>query len=168
VISRIWEHGQEYISQQIPDLRAWRCGHCNKNWFTILKNTKTSDALQYLVVIHGLELGSQKVVPTKRKVPATVEVEEEEAQPKQPRIRQLIQTLDVLEWRRRRLMRWIVRNHIPFTAVEDEEFRGMLTALNQAVEPCLITGDSVKNWLSDAFKRVGLQVMHDIASKEQI
>jgi hypothetical protein len=82
---------------------------------------------------------------------------------KQPRLRQLTQTLDVNKWRRH-LMRWIIRNHIPFTAVEDEDFRGMSMALNRSMEPHLIAGDSVRNWLSVAFLRVGLQVKELLAN----
>jgi hypothetical protein len=42
------------LSQQAePNPHAWRCEHCNNDWFTVFKNTKTSDALQHLMIIHG-------------------------------------------------------------------------------------------------------------------
>jgi hypothetical protein len=159
-VSKIWHHGQDYISQRNPSLHAWRCGLCDKNWFAVLRNTSTSDALRHLQGIHGLDIGSQKVVATKRKVQEEVE---EAEQLKQPRLRQLIQTLNIPEWRRH-LMRWIIRNHIPFTAVEDEDFKGLLTALNQSIGPYLVTGDSVRNWLKDAFLKVGLRVKELLAN----
>jgi hypothetical protein len=43
------------------------------------------------------------------------------------------------------LLRWIVRRHISFTEVEDEDFQALLIKLNTIIKPYLVIRNSIRN-----------------------
>jgi hypothetical protein len=63
------------------------------------------------------------------------------------------------------LVRWIVERHLPFTAIEDKNFRLMLEALNPTVASSIVkSGDSIRNWIEDEFLQAKAIIISEILS----
>jgi hypothetical protein len=130
----------------------------------ILKNTRTSDVVRHLRDRHNLDINPQRIIAVKRSIDRLQDDDEDTTSSRsQSEVRQLIQTLNVHNWRRY-LIRWIVRRHVTFSAVEDEDFKAMLVSLNQSIEPYLISDDTVWEWIELAFLRTSSLVKELIAS----
>jgi hypothetical protein len=109
-------------------------------------------------------VSTRKVVTAKRKVrDEEVEGDSLAKESKRPQVLQLVQMIDIRVWRRH-LLQWIVRKHVPFTVVEDDDFRAMLTTLSQSIELYLVTGDSIRRWISDTHRKAKNQVKEVIAN----
>ena len=65
---------------------------------------------------------------------------------------------------RRHMTRWIVSRHIPFTEVEDEDFRAMLREANPTVNRCLVKGDTIRSWVVVDYKKAQEEVRGMIAT----
>ena len=139
--SKIWEHGHDYISVTNPELHAWRCNYCVKDYLVIFKSDSTTNTWKHLRRVHGVE--QERVVAQKRSRGAT-DIEENASE--SPQIRGLIQTVNIDTFRYH-LVRWIVERHIPFTVVEDTNFQAMMKSLNGGMKDYLIqSGDTIRNW----------------------
>jgi hypothetical protein len=53
---------------------------------------------------------------------------------------------------------------VPFNAVEDTNFRGMMMALNQSIEPYLVSGNTIREWIHLSYLRTLVSVKEVIAS----
>jgi hypothetical protein len=96
----------------------------------ILKNTRTSDVVRYLRDRHNLDVNPQRIIAVKRSIDRLQDDDDDTTSSRsQSEVHQLIQTLNVHNWRRH-LIHWIVRRHVAFSAIEDEDFKAMLTSLN--------------------------------------
>lgn len=180
--SDIWQLGQDYISAADRNVHAWRCGLCKgpNVAFIPLPRNSTSNPGRHLKRVHH-----RKLVKTRRE--GQEEEEEEEAEDRllyrnstvtpsstapetvidnratTPKITQLTQSVNI-EAFRRSLMRWIVKQHIPFLAIEDDDFRAILVELNQSVAGYLVSADTIRNWVRNDFHFATVLVKGYLAS----
>ena len=162
--SKVWDHGCDYINQVDPSSHGWRCNICIPQTFIIIRANKTSDILRHLREVHRIDPNTQSVVAVKRSIEDIIEDKEDEIRLRsRSKTRQLVQTLDIHKWRCH-LIRWIIKRHLPFDAVEDNDFRAMLMALNQSIESYLVSGDTVREWIRLAFLKNSLVVKELVAN----
>jgi hypothetical protein len=62
----------------------------------------------------------------------------------------LIQFLNISKFRRH-LLNYIVKNHLPILIIEDDDFRQILTILNQNIEGYLIKKLAIINIVKEEF-----------------
>jgi hypothetical protein len=64
------------------------------------------------------------------------------------------------------LTRWIVENHLPFTVVEDSNFRAMLGTLNDTIKDhAFKSGDTIRNWVQDEFVKAQNLVQTEVLDR---
>ena len=63
----------------------------------------------------------------------------------------LVQKANITDFRMY-LMRWIVRHHVAFSMVEDEDFQAMITSCNSGVADYLVqSGSTIRNWVEEEY-----------------
>jgi hypothetical protein len=56
-----------------------------------------------------------------------------------------------------------VNKQLPFTTVEDNDFRQMLLALSPSIESYIVGKSTVRNWVTEEYERARLQVKELLA-----
>jgi hypothetical protein len=159
-VSPIWDHGDEYVDLAKPqDGASWICDHCDAI-VTLKSNASTSNAARHLKNFHQI---------SGKRPRSEIEDEEEEERtlsrqsslqeiPRPPGFTALVTRLDIEKFRRL-LLRWIIQQQIPYSAVEHIEFRDLLLYLQPSLEPYLIRSHrTISNWVADEFKEAQLAV----------
>ena len=63
------------------------------------------------------------------------------------------------------LLRWIVRHNVTFVTVENEDFQGILTAINKSVSNYLVrSGSTICNWVEEKYLYAMLEIEKVLAS----
>jgi hypothetical protein len=127
--SGIWEFGHEYRDLSDPTRRLWRCSLCSSSSLFSLSGNTTATSISHLRKKHRKLLQEGEIIP---------EQEDQEV------MRGLIHSVSIPRFRYH-LLRWIVRRHISFTEVEDEDFQALLIKLNTIIKPYLVTRNSIRN-----------------------
>lgn len=141
--SPIWQWGSDYINVTDPTHHAWRCGLCVKQYLISFKQPAISNTSRHLRTVHNVDF--------KTSAPKRVIEEVEEGGVDQPQVKGLVQTINIDTFRFH-LIRWIVERHIPFTVIEDVNFRLMLKSLNATASDHIDrTAQTVRNWTEDEF-----------------
>lgn len=78
---------------------------------------------------------------------------EEESQPRQRQVFAALVTSVDVEGFRRRLIRWLIQGQIPFTAVEQEQFRDLLLSLQPSLAGYLARShNTMSKWIQDEYQ----------------
>jgi hypothetical protein len=157
--SMIWDHGTDYVSVEEENTHAWRCLYCFKNHMISMKQDATSNARRHLRVTHGVNLDNA------RKRSRDIFEETDSQLSNSPQIKGIMTVINVDTFRYY-LTRWIVNRHIPFIAVEDEDFRAMLKSLNGSVNDYLVkTGNSIRSWIEDDFLEAKRLIREEVLAR---
>jgi hypothetical protein len=79
-------------------------------------------------------------------------------------VRGLVHSVNIPRFRYH-LLRWIVRRHISFTEVEDEDFQTILTELNTTIKPYLVSRNTIRNWAENEFIEAQQQIVDDVLGR---
>ena len=115
--SPIWTLGDEYFSMQDPSQRAWRCQLCPGNKMIGIPQKRSGPAIRHLRDIHPGVLDDKST----DEASDVASVATSDSRPDRFAFG-LLQRVDVDKFRHH-LLRWIVRNQLAFSTVEDEDFR---------------------------------------------
>ena len=147
--ARAWSFGQEYENVDNSRMRAWRCNFCTQDSLLILSNKQINPANRHLQAKH----------PAVWKV-AAAEGDDEQDE----RISGLVQKANITDFHMY-LMQWIVRHHVAFSMVEDEDFQAMITSCNSGVADYLVqSGSTIRNWVEEEYLWAMTQVEQVLAS----
>jgi hypothetical protein len=153
-VSRIWDHGDEYIALEDTNIFAWRCRICAN--VVLLPRRGTYPALRHLKVVHQLLLGEDDSSSI-----ASVATDSSSAA---PGFLQLVtNTKPAVHRFRHHLLHWVVNKQLPFTTVEDDDFRQMLLALSPSIESYMVGKSTIRNWVVEEYERARLQVKEVLA-----
>ena len=130
--SRAWSFSQEYESVDDSSVRAWRCNICPKDAVVVLFNKQINPANRHLESKHA------------RIWDGTKEKDTDKDATKDEEVSGLVQKANITDFRFY-LMRWIVRHHLPFDIVEDEDFQEVVKACNIGVQRYLVCGTTIRN-----------------------
>jgi hypothetical protein len=56
------------------------------------------------------------------------------------------------------LLHWIIKEQLPFTTVENENFKSMMLAISLSVGRCLVGKSTIRTWVNEEFARAQLEV----------
>jgi hypothetical protein len=157
-VSQIWTHGGEYLNTNRPqEDPRWICDLCN-SIISIRGTHGTFNINRHLLNKHGIAV---------KRIRSEVEEEEEETRSEtrsesrseshsQPRRQQIFSTLIApvnIDVFRERLVQWIIQCQVPFTAVEQEQFRQLLLCIQPSLDRYLIRShNTVASWLRDSYQ----------------
>jgi hypothetical protein len=144
--SPIWKFGHEYQDQSNPNRRLWCCGLCQSSSLFSLAGNTTATSISHLRKKHKMLLQEEDT---------TSVLENEQT------VQALIHSVSIPRFRYH-LLRWIVRRHISFTEVEDEDFQSILLELNTAIKPYLISRNTIRNWAENEFLEAQQQIITEI------
>jgi hypothetical protein len=144
--SGIWEFGHEYQDTSNPTRRIWRCSLCLSSSLFSLSGNTTAPPISHLRKKHRKLLQEEDTV---------LEEEDQEV------VRGLVHSVNIPRFRYH-LLRWIVRRHISFTEVEDEDFQAILTELNTTIKPYLVSRNTIRNWAENEFIEAQQQIVDNV------
>ena len=148
--SLIWLHGDLYIKASRPgDPPQWVCDRCD-SIIKLQKGGTTANARRHLRRQHQImeeeddveeenidEDESDSVIRTERNTST---------------FSSLYTTVSIEKYRNL-LLRWIVQHQIPFSAVEQTEFRALLLYLQPSLNRYMISGNTALKWVVDDFRK---------------
>ena len=165
-VSRIWDHGDEYIDLSRPETSsAWICDLCDAV-VAYRKTLSTSNVLRHLKNAHQ--------IPLKRTQFDREEEDKSESElsrqssvreiPPPSGFRALVTKCDVDRFRSL-LLRWIIQRQIPYSAVEHTEFRDLLLYLQPSLEGYLIRShQTITAWIGDEYRKARLAIKSQLVN----
>ena len=156
--SPIWGLGEEYVAMEDPNQRAWRCQLCPGNKMIGIPQKRSGPAIRHLRDIHPGVLNEKSI----DELSDVASITTNESRPDRFAFG-LLQRVDIEKFRHH-LLRWIVRNQLAFTTVEDEDFRQLLLALSCNVEKYLVHKSTIRNWAEIEFDRSHLIIKQLLAT----
>ena len=171
-VSRAWEHGAEYFDINQPhNPHRWICDYCDA--FITLNNDRiTANAARHLRAKHNLVLKRRQSEIEEEEEPRQInkeeqeEEEEEEEEPLSQESRQqsvvssrrsqshfstLVTSIQVERFRQL-LIQWIIQAQIPYSCVENAQFRDLLLYLAPSLQRYLVRSHStITKWVRDDY-----------------
>ena len=150
-ISRIWEHGAEYVNLSEPNTGShWICDHCD-SIIALRRSQSNWNASRHLLKAHNIKV--------KREINEEEEEQEErQAERREATFAALIARVNVDKFREL-LIRWIVQSQIPYSAVKSEAFRDLLLCLQPGIERYLVRShNTIASWVDEEYQK-GRQVI---------
>jgi hypothetical protein len=162
-ISPIWSVGTWFVANDgLKEHEAWLCSRCQ--CFIHLHQGSASNAVAHWARVHrevDLPASSSR---SRQGTP------QQQAVPSRPAQRLLYQDVNIDLWRAK-LMRWLIHDHVPFTQVESEWWRSVMTSLHPPIADYLVGRTTVRRWLDEEFELAKGQVeqwLSDAASRIHI
>lgn len=145
--SHAWGHGNEYVSVAEPFQYVWRCRHCRTSTIIIHPHRQISPAMRQLKrKYHAL------VPLTGQAGEASYDDDDESATTSSTvasGFRSLVHITSIKQFRDL-LVRWMVEQHIPLSAIEAEGFQTLLVLLSPAIKRYLVySHNTVSSWIRD-------------------
>jgi hypothetical protein len=144
-----WVLGQTIALRDTPDeLHSWICYECGDR--VRLFSGRVSNASDHLKG-HGKWPGGSVISsPSMSELGSTAPITVSERSTLARKGQQSLNFSKIEEFKKR-MVYWIVSEHLPFTAVESPAFRDMLLALNPLAANKEMTGDSVRRWIQKEY-----------------
>lgn len=150
-VSRIWEHGAEYVNHSERNAGSyWICDHCD-SMIALRRSQSNWNASRHLLKAHSIRV--------KREIS---EVEEEEQAQQTERREETFAALIArvnIDRFRELLVRWVVQSQAPYSAVKSQAFRDLLLCLQPGIERYLVRShNTIASWVDEEYQR-GRQVI---------
>ena len=164
--SQAWIHGDEYINDARRDEGTkWVCDYCDIV-IAIPKSEGTANILRHLRLQHQLLKRTQFDRESEDDSESMASCDSSINRPQMPppsTISALVTRIDIEKFRCL-LLRWIIQQQIPFTAIERPEFRELLINLQPAINPFLVKShQTIANWVSDEFAKAQKAIRNRLA-----
>lgn len=163
--SGIWLYGDEYIKLAEPDKApCWVCDLCDAVR-TMPSGGGTSNMVQHLKKDHGILLKRTRNDRESEDSPTTSSSIgiHTETPVRTPRFSALVTRLDI-DRHRGLLIRWIVTQQIPYSAVEQPEFRDWLLYIQPSLEAYLPKShNTIKGWVDSEYQKAKEAVKERLA-----
>jgi hypothetical protein len=168
IVSRAWEHGAEYLNINQPHHpHRWICDYCDA-FITLNSSRNTANATRHLRSNHKLALKRQQSEIEEEEQAQINEEEQEEEEEllsqhesrqqsvvssrrSQSHFSTLVTTVQVERFRQL-LIQWIIQAQIPYSCVENAQFRNLLLYLAPSLQQYLVRSHStITRWIKDDY-----------------
>src|ERR1700742_1786021 len=155
--SHIWEHGDEYRKMNSSDDSvSWLCDHCDRV-ISLSRTQSTGNIWRHLREEHQLTQQAHTNMRDERVSRGTSSNESNSrassvSQPRASSILSFMSRVDVVEFRNL-LIRWVVQQQIPHSAVDQQEFRNLLLYLAPGLKDTLSTSHTtIARWIQAKYR----------------
>jgi hypothetical protein len=151
--SRIWDHGDAYVALDSPDKPFWICDICDSA-ITIPPNQASSNMIRHLKKYHNILLKrTQSDREDEEGSEAVESIETPSIRQTPPIFSALMARINVDKFRNL-LVQWIVQQQIPYSAVEQAQFRELLLELQPTLERYLVKShNTISSWVDGEYKQ---------------
>ena len=145
--SPIWDHGDEYKRMNSSDgTLSWICDHCNQV-LAMSKTMSTGNILRHLKEEHRVTPPVRRnirdeSVPRGTSSNIATSPASSVSQPRASSMLSFMHRIDIVEFRNL-LIRWVIQQQIPHSAVDQQEFRDLLLYLAPGLKDILLTSHTI-------------------------